>query len=389
MPWTPILLNRNLRRTWGSRRGQPQSASGTRMTAKAEDLLTPQIDGHTKLSVPSFSFLVEHPSGRTVVFDLGLRKDFDSLPPAVQAFLKDCGWKLEVTKNVSDILEDGGIPLSGIEAVIWSHHHFDHVGDMTAFPRTADLVVGPSFKEHYMPAWPTDPGSTLDESAWDGRNVREISFDEDCPKIGSFDAFDYFGDGSYYILHCPGHTFGHIAALARVTVSSSDSAEDTFVLMGGDTCHFAGQFRPTRYKPLPREVEPSPLQRVYPDACPGALFRAMHPTRSASTPFYEMPRSCAVDVEAAHQSIRYLQQFDAAVNVLVVIAHDESLLGEIDFFPDSINQWKANGCGEKARWQFLRCFRTNSSALHLKKSYSFHFKGKAEFYSGDKDTGLY
>ena len=328
------------------------------MVIPAAQIMTPEIKGHTNLTAPSFSFLIEHPSGRKLVFDLGLRKDYENLPPVIQRFLEEARWEIEVGQNVSEILEEGGIKTSDIESVIWSHHHFDHVGDMSTFPSTTGIIVGPGFKSNYMPAWPKNKNSTLKETDWEHRNVREISFESEGNglKVGPFDALDFFSDGSFYILDSPGHTFGHIAALARVTLSGGDPMQDTFVLMGGDTCHFAGEFRPTAYHPLPTEVKPSPFPEIQPGSCPGALFQTVHPTNSATEPFYQMPKTSTVNLEAAQQSIRKLELFDAAENVLVIISHDLSILQEIDLFPESINAWKEKGYGEKVRWRFLKYF---------------------------------
>jgi glyoxylase-like metal-dependent hydrolase (beta-lactamase superfamily II) len=328
------------------------------MVIPTAQIMTPEINGHTNLTAPSFSFLIEHPSGRKLVFDLGLRKDYENLPPVIQKFLEDSRWAIEVRKNVSEILEEGGIETSDIESVIWSHHHFDHVGDMSTFPSTTGIIVGPGFKNNYMPAWPMNKNSTLKETDWEGRGVREISFvaEGNGLKVGPFDALDFFGDGSYYILDSPGHTFGHITALARVTSNGGDPMQDTFVFMGGDTCHFAGEFRPTAFQPLPTEIKPNPLPQLHAGSCPGALFQAVHPTNSATEPFYQMPKTSTVNLDAAHESIRKLELFDAAENVLVIIAHDLSILGQIDFFPESINAWNEKGYGEKVRWQFLEGF---------------------------------
>jgi len=46
---------------------------------------------------------------------------------------------------------------------ISSHHHFDHVGDVTTFPGTTELVTGPGFKDAYYPGYPTQPKSMLHE----------------------------------------------------------------------------------------------------------------------------------------------------------------------------------------------------------------------------------
>jgi len=62
---------------------------------------------------------------------------------------------------VADILKEGGVDLTEVESIIWSHYHFDHIGDISTFPLTTELVVGPGFSDTYLPAYPTNPNSTL------------------------------------------------------------------------------------------------------------------------------------------------------------------------------------------------------------------------------------
>lgn len=81
-----------------------------------------------------------------------------------------------------------------------------------------------------MPGYPTKEGSPFWEADFIGRNVIEAPFNT---KIGQFDAWDYFGDGSVYVLNVPGHAVGHVSALVRTT-------PDTAVFLGGDVCHFTG-----------------------------------------------------------------------------------------------------------------------------------------------------
>ncbi|KAL4878081.1 beta-lactamase-like protein [Aspergillus karnatakaensis] len=328
-----------------------------RLSIPAWQLLspTPGLEDIT-LTAPTYSFFIKHPSGRTLLFDLGLRKDWWKLTPNTAHFLKTSGWRAEVTKNVSEILQDNGINLADIEAVIWSHHHFDHVGDVTTFPDSTKIIVGPAFKEHYLPAYPTNPKSTLLENQWENRELYELAFDQGL-NIGGFDAIDYFGDGSFYILDAPGHTHGHIAALARTT-AGQDASANTFVLMGGDTCHFAGQLRPTKDLPLPLE---SHHIQAHLATCPGAIIDRLR--ANSSHPLFEMPKEHTVDVEKAHASIHNLQAVDSMDNVLVMIAHDESLLNEIPFYPAAINDWRQKGYGERVRWRFLDSLEHRYSSL--------------------------
>ena len=90
--------------------------------------------------------------------------------------------------------------------VLYSHYHWDHSGDPSTFPPSTALVVGPGFKDAFVPAYPTKPGCAIHESDYAGRELREIAFDGELT-IGGFKAFDYFGDGSFYLLDSPGVSF--------------------------------------------------------------------------------------------------------------------------------------------------------------------------------------
>ena len=87
--------------------------------------------------------MIAHPSGRKLLYDLGCRKDWTNLPSALGIkTLQENGilQTLEVEKNVSEILSEGGMKLDEIEGVIWSHWHFDHTGDPSTFPPSTKLI---------------------------------------------------------------------------------------------------------------------------------------------------------------------------------------------------------------------------------------------------------
>ena len=80
----------------------------------------PPYPGLDDLDCPAFSFLIEHQSsGRKCLFDLGVRKDWDNLPPTIVKRIKDGGWKVTVAKGVAEILQEGGVEPKDIEAIIW------------------------------------------------------------------------------------------------------------------------------------------------------------------------------------------------------------------------------------------------------------------------------
>lgn len=319
----------------------------------------PVIPGLEVMSAPCLSFLIEHSGGRKLLFDLGLRKDWQNLPPAVLGLVQP-PWKLEVQKNVAEILQENGVDVAGgaIDGIIWSHWHFDHVGDPSTFPSSTDLIVGPGVVDYLLPGYPGNPNGVLSESAFAGRETKTIDFKAKAFKIGAFPAFDFFGDGSFYLLDVPGHAIGHICGLARTTSKAEGSSGDTFVFMGADTAHHTGAFRPTEYLPLPKEISPSPCERVHPTVCSGHLFQAIHPEHRGDKPHLNIVEGIPNDTQQAISSLKDMQEFDAMENILAIIAHDASLLrpeAGIEWFPHAtMRDWKQKDLASKARWGFLR-----------------------------------
>lgn len=222
---------------------------------------------------------------------------------------------------------------------------------MTTFPSSTELVVGPGFKDAFLPAYPEDQSSDIFTHDFEGRKLREIDFSAGL-KIGRFAAHDYFGDGSFYLLDTPGHMISHMCGLARTTASPP-----TFVLLGADASHHAGEMRPSEYLSLPTILDPSPVPRIAAPVCPGHLFLDVHAEGSAQTPFLRLTKDFNHDLEVANWSLEGLQEFDAADNVLVVIAHDSSVESVLEFWPrGSLNDWYEKDCGFKARWRFLSQF---------------------------------
>ena len=342
--------------------------------------LRPAYQGHKLMDIANFAFLIEH-NGQKILFDLGVRKDWEAnSPPSLVDPMKLGGWKVEVEKSVSEILQDNGISLDSIDAVIWryvfrrtcqaccadkvaSHHHVAHTGDPSRFPSKTSLVVGPGFKRLFTPSYHDEETSPPLKNACAGRAVREISFRRGF-KLGRFPALDYFGDGSFYLLASPGHEFGHMCGLARTTSSFAMRPQhmadrDTFIFMGGDIAHHGGEFRPSVYRPLPSLLPDFPLfvpcstSQVRPP-CPGELLATIHCAQSATEPFYTS--ECAEDQDKAIESIRKMMEFDARDTIFVVLAHDATLLNVIDCYPATANDWYAKEWAKKSRWLFLNDF---------------------------------
>lgn len=308
--------------------------------------LQPDYAGHPDLTGPSFSFLVEHPSHKTILFDLGVRHDWQRLPSYPK--FRRMAWGITVQKDIARILEEGNVNVAGgaIASIVLSHHHWDHTGDPSTFPPSTELVVGPGFKDAHLPGYPQDPDATLLQTDYEGRNMREIEFSGSL-KIGRFKAHDYFGDGSFYLLDGPGHSIGHMCGLARTTTNPP-----TFVFMAGDASHHAGEFRPTEYLPLPKQVSTSAVRS-------GDDYQQAQWDNSATKPFYNVTASFAYDKELADWTIAGLGEFDCQDNVLLLTAHDEHVVEPepiISFFPESLNDWHEKGMGRRVKWQFLKDF---------------------------------
>jgi len=311
--------------------------------------LQPDYAGHPDLTGPSLSFLIEHPTKNKILFDLGVRHDWQRLPSYPK--FRQLAWGITVKKDVARILQEADIDVDNgeIASIILSHHHWDHTGDPSTFPTSTEIVVGPGFKAAHLPGYPENPKATLLKSDYEGRSVREIDFSDDDRdfKIGRFRAHDYFGDGSFYLLDTPGHSIGHMCGLARTTVSPP-----TFVFMAGDASHHAGEFRPTEYLPLPKEISNSSRNS-------GADYKNVHFEQSATKPFYNVTASFAHDKGLADWTIAGMGEFDAHENVMLLTAHDEHIVAPepaINLFPEPLNQWYENGAAKKTKWLFLKDF---------------------------------
>jgi glyoxylase-like metal-dependent hydrolase (beta-lactamase superfamily II) len=343
-------------------------------------MFKPQIADMGEIIIPCFSFLISHPSGRKIVFDLGIRKDWQNSTPPMIKYLQNANITLDVAKDVAEILKENGHEPEDIEAIVWSHFHFDHAGDPATFPKSTKLVVGSGFKERFDgKAWPTNENSVVREDAWQGRELMEVAFKEGekgIGKIGSFKSFDYFGkltnyniliitssinytktvagDGSFYLLDTPGHATGHMCGLARTTASPDAS----FIFMGGDAAHHVGLVRPSECRPLPTQIKLDPKPNNFPVVCPGELVMDLQPRKKANQPFFEIQESFNDDAIVTRNTIDGVTGFDADDNVFVIIAHDGSLTDLIDFYPTPANDWKAKGWGVKGRWRFLTDFKS-------------------------------
>ncbi|KAI8823450.1 beta-lactamase-like protein [Fimicolochytrium jonesii] len=181
-----------------------------------EDFFADQAGNQSTRSVPSLAFLLRNDTtGENVMFDLGLRK--------VRWGGETCGdgmrVNLKVEKDAADVLRTGDVKPEDVQKIVFSHLHWDHVGDVSSFPQ-AHLYIGPGASPRLKPNFPFPSHPSP---------ITELTIPPS--PFGAFThSLDLFSNGTLYILDAPGHFPGHIVAAARV-------GPGTFVLLGGDCCH--------------------------------------------------------------------------------------------------------------------------------------------------------
>ncbi|KAL8976210.1 MAG: hypothetical protein Q9205_007740, partial [Flavoplaca limonia] len=127
---TPLYLSQYLNNMAAQNFPIPESASTVDISIidttsrirgiQTELFMEPKIKGHDIIDCPAYSFLIEHEqSGQKILFDLGVRKDWENLAPRIFNGIREKGWSVTVEKGVADILKDGGVEPSCISAVVW------------------------------------------------------------------------------------------------------------------------------------------------------------------------------------------------------------------------------------------------------------------------------
>ncbi|KAJ7890469.1 beta-lactamase-like protein [Mycena olivaceomarginata] len=309
----------------------------------AHTLIAPILPGHENSLSPVYAFLVEH----------------KNLGNVVAGFFTSGMAKVEQVKDITELLQDGGIPLATIDTVIWSHTHFDHIGDLSKFPNTTGLVIG---SETDTSTYPEFANASLQASDLAGRDVKKIDFSTANHTFSGLKAVDYFGDGSFYLLNTPGHTHGHLAALARVTPTS-------FVALGGDTFHHVGEARPRpRFQqnfPCPADLLEEAKSSISTDYfwSPHSRDGAFDLRSRAAQLFTgsDLPDSFNTDPVAFQVSLDKLATFDADPDVFVLVAHDLSVRESLPYFPAYLNGWQASGLKERTVWNFVK--KTNAASF--------------------------
>lgn len=93
-----------------------------KIIAGAAGFLAPVPPGYENLTCPVFAFLIENTSTKQrVMFDLGPRKDLENGAPFIAGLVKAGVMSMPVSKDIVEQLEESGVELSSISAVIWRY----------------------------------------------------------------------------------------------------------------------------------------------------------------------------------------------------------------------------------------------------------------------------
>jgi len=281
-------------------------------------VMEPFDPAHPAPMLPSLSFLLLHSTSRQkMLFDLGIRRDVWSLPPGLHEQLRTIT-TTAVPQTVVESLAKGGLHPDEIDFVAISHLHWDHIGDPNDFRGRTKFILGGESKALLASAYPTVPDSciladcppadqTIFLSSGANEPTRTVALEVDAKwePIGPFPrAYDFYGDGSLYIVDAPGHVPGHINILART------SSDGSWILLAGDSVH--------HWDILDGRARVAVDVTSYP-----AFGRCMHK-----------------DVAKAEEHIERIKSFRTMERTQVILAHDlrwyEGEKGGNSFFPGSI-----------------------------------------------------
>jgi glyoxylase-like metal-dependent hydrolase (beta-lactamase superfamily II) len=167
------------------------------------------------VTIPVSMWIIDHPKG-LVVYDTGnnvaVTQDCKAYwQPGLCDFLKP-NQKREDTIDMQ--LKKLGFSTDKVKAVITSHTHLDHAGNMEMFPNAIHVLQKKELYQGWFPEkFQGRTGGAFVMADIDGTrdfNVLELNGD-----------YDLFGDGSVMIYSTPGHTLGHQSVKIRMASGGS------------------------------------------------------------------------------------------------------------------------------------------------------------------------
>jgi len=156
------------------------------------------------ITIPVSMWVIDHPKG-LVVFDTGNNNAVSDGKCKSHWTAGNCDF-LKPSQKREDVIDSQlkklGYSTDQVKAVITSHSHLDHFGNIKMFPKAVHVIQK---KELYQAWWPEKfqrEGGVFVMGDFDGpaRDFNYLELEGD---------YDLFGDGSVTVLTTPGHTMGH------------------------------------------------------------------------------------------------------------------------------------------------------------------------------------
>lgn len=183
-------------------------------------------------TIPILCALIRH-GDDIVLIDTGLNHHFAFRPQeylgGLLKFVAERGYELPKMAEGQDVIAQlarMAITPDMVRHIVLTHTHFDHTGELRAFPN-AKVWVGKGEKEYLERAFGVSRGVMRKD--FEGVRVRELDFTKS-PKILTFSGSrDLLGDGSVLVIPTPGHTPGSISVLVKTKAGD--------VLLVGDAAY--------------------------------------------------------------------------------------------------------------------------------------------------------